>query len=64
MHGCNKLLITTGGLLVYELAYRLAPHHAAGLSHDRRSFACGAESLDRYLREQASQDIPGAVPYS
>jgi GNAT superfamily N-acetyltransferase len=25
-------------------------------SHDRRTFHCGVESLDRYLREQAGQD--------
>jgi predicted GNAT family N-acyltransferase len=25
--------------------------------HDRAGFACGSEPLDRYLREQASQDI-------
>jgi GNAT superfamily N-acetyltransferase len=26
-------------------------------AHDRSSFSCGSPSLDRYLREQASQDI-------
>jgi GNAT superfamily N-acetyltransferase len=26
-------------------------------AHDRSAFACGAASLDRYLREQASQDV-------
>jgi len=26
-------------------------------THDRSAFACGAASLDRYLREQASQDV-------
>lgn len=25
--------------------------------HDRSGFACGSDSLDRYLREQASQDM-------
>jgi ribosomal protein S18 acetylase RimI-like enzyme len=25
--------------------------------HDRASFTCGSDALDRYLREQASQDI-------
>jgi GNAT superfamily N-acetyltransferase len=25
--------------------------------HDRRSFRCGHDALDRYLREQASQDV-------
>ncbi len=28
-----------------------------GKSHDRRGFACGIEALDRYFREQVSQDI-------
>ena len=27
-----------------------------GKAHDRLSFSCGYEALDRYLREQASQD--------
>jgi len=27
-----------------------------GASHDRAGFACGVESLDRYLKTQASQD--------
>jgi GNAT superfamily N-acetyltransferase len=26
-------------------------------AHDRSSFNCGVEALDRYLREQASQDV-------
>ena len=26
-------------------------------SHERSSFYCGAEALDRYLRERASQDV-------
>ncbi len=25
--------------------------------HDRKSFACGSESLDRYFRDTASQDV-------
>ena len=25
--------------------------------HDRASFACGSDPLDKYLREQASQDM-------
>lgn len=28
-----------------------------GEQHDRAGFACGVESLDRYLREQAGQDV-------
>jgi ribosomal protein S18 acetylase RimI-like enzyme len=28
-----------------------------GSSHDRRGFTCGIEALDRYFREQVSQDI-------
>ena len=28
-----------------------------GAAHDRASFTCGVESLDRYLRTQAGQDI-------
>ncbi len=30
---------------------------ALGGSHDRRGFTCGVEALDRYFREQVSQDI-------
>jgi GNAT superfamily N-acetyltransferase len=30
---------------------------ALAAHHDRASFACGAESLDRYLKTQAMQDI-------
>lgn len=29
--------------------------------HDRRSFACGVDTLDRYLKEQATQDIRRGV---
>lgn len=28
-----------------------------GSHHDREGFACGVDSLDRYLRRQASQDV-------
>ena len=28
-----------------------------GHSHDRAEFTCGVEALDRYLREQAGQDV-------
>ena len=28
-----------------------------GSTHNRRSFTCGVEALDRYFREQVSQDI-------
>lgn len=36
-----------------------APFVPAALSaiHDRASFTCGVEPLDRYFRRQASQDI-------
>lgn len=30
---------------------------ALGDRHDRTSFSCGVDSLDRYLREQAGQDV-------
>jgi GNAT superfamily N-acetyltransferase len=30
---------------------------ALALHHDRDSFSCGVDSLDRYLRTQASQDV-------
>jgi hypothetical protein len=26
-------------------------------AHDRSAFSCGSPALDRYLREQASQDV-------
>lgn len=32
-----------------------------GPEHDRATFSCGAESLDRYLRQQASQDARNRV---
>ncbi len=28
-----------------------------GPSHDRTAFTCGADALDRYIREQAGQDV-------
>ena len=28
-----------------------------GAGHDRAAFSCGVESLDRYLKQQASQDL-------
>ena len=34
--------------------FRLAP---LGAEHDRDSFDCGEEALDRYLKTQATQDI-------
>jgi len=30
-------------------------------NHDRDNFACGAPALDRYLRQQASQDVRSGV---
>lgn len=33
--------------------YRIEP---LGRRHDRRNFGCGAEALDRYLKQQARQD--------
>jgi len=30
---------------------------ALGAGHDRAGFSCGVESLDRYLKTQASQDV-------
>ncbi|MBI2942434.1 MAG: GNAT family N-acetyltransferase [Chloroflexi bacterium] len=42
--------------------YRFEP---LGDHHDRAAFSCGVEPLDRYLREQASQDRRRdiAIPY-
>ncbi len=37
-----------------EIPFRLAP---LGAEHDRESFHCGAEALDRYFKTQATQDI-------
>jgi len=36
----------TGGFVIEPLG-----------AHDRSAFCCGTETLDRYLREQASQDV-------
>jgi len=38
--------------------YRIEP---LGKGHDRKSFACGSEPLDRYLKQQASQDADKRV---
>ena len=38
--------------------YRIAP---LGKGHDRSSFACGREPLDRYLQQQARQDAEKRV---
>ena len=35
-------------------SFRIEP---LGPDHDRSSFTCGNDSLDRYIREQATQDI-------
>jgi ribosomal protein S18 acetylase RimI-like enzyme len=32
-----------------------------GRHHDRKSFSCGIEVLDRYIKEQASQDVKRRV---
>lgn len=37
-----------------DAPFRLAPLDAA---HDRAAFDCGSEPLNRYLREQVSQDV-------
>ena len=37
-----------------DLHFRLAP---LGAEHDRGSFRCGEEALDRYFQTQATQDI-------
>lgn len=36
-------------------AWQIAP--LDGKVHDRAAFSCGAAELDRYIREQASQDV-------
>jgi GNAT superfamily N-acetyltransferase len=45
------------------LALVLAPEHIGPLekTHDRKSFDCGNEGLNRYLREQARQDAEKRV---
>lgn len=39
---------------IEEVLYRLDP---LGKQHDREGFRCGVESLDAYLKTQASQDM-------
>ncbi len=45
------------------MALILAPEHISPLtkSHERKSFDCGQEDLNRYLREQARQDAEKRV---
>lgn len=45
------------------MALVLAPEHVGSLQkvHDRNSFDCGNEDLNRYLREQARQDAEKRV---
>ncbi len=45
------------------MALALLPKHVCPLdgAHDRRSFDCGNEQLNRYLREQARQDAEKRV---
>ena len=45
------------------MALALAPEHICPLekAHDRKSFDCGNEALNRYLREQAPQDAEKRV---
>jgi GNAT superfamily N-acetyltransferase len=43
---------------VSESRFRFEP---LGSQHDRRSFSCGVEELDRYLHHQAGQDIRNKV---
>ena len=45
------------------MALSLVPEHVAPLekAHDRKSFDCGNEELNRYLREQARQDAAKRV---
>jgi len=45
------------------LALALVPEHICPLerAHDRKSFDCGNENLNRYLREQARQDAEKRV---
>jgi ribosomal protein S18 acetylase RimI-like enzyme len=40
--------------LIEDARYRLEP---LGKEHDREAFTCGVESLDAYLKTQASQDM-------
>ena len=45
------------------MALSLVPEHVAPLekAHDRKSFDCGNDDLNRYLREQARQDADKRV---
>lgn len=45
------------------MALKLAPQHIRPLdkAHDRKSFDCGNDGLNRYLREQARQDADKRV---
>ena len=45
------------------MALVLKPEYIAPLqkAHDRKSFDCGSEDLNRYLREQARQDAEKRV---
>lgn len=45
------------------MAFILAPEHISPLTkaHERKSFDCGHEDLNRYLREQARQDAEKRV---
>lgn len=38
-----------------DAAWQVVP--LDGKAHDRTAFSCGAPELDRYIREQASQDV-------
>jgi GNAT superfamily N-acetyltransferase len=40
--------------MLAEASVRIEP---LGPGHDRKSFVCGHASLDRYIREQATQDV-------
>jgi ribosomal protein S18 acetylase RimI-like enzyme len=42
-----------------EAQFRIEP--LDGKNHDRAAFFCGSESLDRYLKQQASQDVEKRV---
>ena len=46
MPTCTSRVAAAGGLQIEALARR----------HERAGFTCGAEALDRYLRQQARQD--------
>lgn len=46
--------IIVGSWGMSEFPYRIEPLTS---QHDRSSFSCGSPPLDRYIREQATQDI-------